>query len=248
MVICFRTRQAGTTSYMIPRLGSVTLWVSILSSLLLLSHWVTSNSLQPHGLQRARLPCPSLSPGVCCNSRPLSRWCHPTISSSVIPFSSCLQSSPASRSFPMSRLFTSGGQSIGASASASVLPVNIQDWFPLGLTFFISLLSKGLTRVFSSTTVQRHQFFSTSIIIEGTKLGKYPTVSQGRMNEADVQRQTDKKTGGNPTLHWKRKLRVVQGKAVMVCLLDRTLFNPVLNTFQPFECLPLEEGLDRNRK
>ena len=120
-----------------------------------------SNSLQPHGLQHARLPCPSLSPGVCSNSCPLSWWCHPTISSSVIPFSSCLQSFPASRSFPMSWLFASGGQSIGATASASVLPMDIQDWFPLGWTGVISLRSKGLSRVFSSTTVQRHQFFST---------------------------------------------------------------------------------------
>ena len=192
-----------------------------------------SNSLQPHGLQHARLPCPSLSPGECSNSCPLSWWCHPTISSSVIPFSSCLQSFPASRSFPMSWLFASGGQSIGATASASVLPMDIQDWFPLGWTGVISLWSKGLSRVFSSTTVQRHQFFSTSTIIEGTKLGKYPTVSQGRMNEADTQRQTDKKTGGNPTLHWKHKLRVAQWRAVMVHLLDRTLFNPVLNTFSP---------------
>ena len=100
-------------------------------------------TLQPHGLQHARLPCPSPSPGACSNSCPLSQWCHPTISSSVVPFSSCLQSFPASGSFPMSWLFASGGQSIGALASASVLPVNIPDWFPLGLTGLISLLSKG---------------------------------------------------------------------------------------------------------
>ena len=112
----------------------------------------------PHGLQHARLPCPSPSPRVCSDSCPLRRWCHPTISSPVVPFSSHLQSFPASGSFLMSQLFTSGGQSI--RASASVLPMNIQDWFPLGFTGFISLLSKGLSRVFSSITVQKHQFFS----------------------------------------------------------------------------------------
>ena len=120
--------------------------------------WVVS-TLPPHGLQHARLLCPSWSPGVCSNSRPLHQWCHPAISSSVRPFSSCLQSFPASGFSPMSQLFTSGGQSIGVSASASALPVNIQDWFPLGLTALISLLSKGLSRVFSSTTLQKHQFF-----------------------------------------------------------------------------------------
>ena len=103
-----------------------------------------SDSLQPHGLQHARVPCPSSTLGLYSNSCPLSWWCHPTISSSVIPFSSCPQSFPASRSFLMSRLFVSGGKSIGASASASVLLMNIQDWFPLGLTGLIFLLSKGL--------------------------------------------------------------------------------------------------------
>ena len=117
-------------------------------------------TLWSHGLQHTRLPCPSPFPGACSNSRPLSRQCHSTISSSVVPFSSCLQSFPASGSFLMSQLFASGGQSIGASASASVLPMNIQGWFPLGFTGLISLLSKGLSRVSSSTTVQRHQFFS----------------------------------------------------------------------------------------
>ena len=107
-----------------------------------------------------RLPCPSLSPGVCSNSCPFSQWCHPTISSSVACFFSCLQSFPASGSFTMSLLFASGSQSIGASAFASVLPMNIQDWFPLGLTGLISWLSKGLSRVFSNTTVQKYQFFS----------------------------------------------------------------------------------------
>ena len=110
-----------------------------------------SNSLQFHGLWYTSLPCPSIFPRVCSNPCPSSQWCHPSISSSVAPFSSCLQSFPASRSFPVSRLFTSGGQSIGASASASVLPMNIQGWFPLGLAGLISLLSKELSRVFSST-------------------------------------------------------------------------------------------------
>ena len=116
--------------------------------------WVTQSCLilWPHGLQHARLPHPSPAPWVCSNSCPLSWWCHPTISLSVIPFSSHLQSFPASGSFPMSPLFASGGQSFGASASASVLPMNIQDWFPLGLTGLISLLSRGLSRVFSSTS------------------------------------------------------------------------------------------------
>ena len=115
----------------------------------------------PYGLQHARLPCPSLSPRVCSNLHSLSQWCHPTIPSSIAPFSSCPQSFPASGSFPMSWLFTSGGQSIGASASVSVFPMNTQDWFPLGLTGWISLLSKGLSRVFSSTTVWKQQFFGT---------------------------------------------------------------------------------------
>ena len=125
------------------------------------SHSVVSNSLQPHELQHARPPCPSPTPGVHSDSRPSSQWCHPTISSSVVPFSSCLQSFPASGSFQMSQLFTSGGQSIGVSALASVLPMNIQDWFPLGWTSSISLQSKGFSRVFSNTIDQEHQFFGT---------------------------------------------------------------------------------------
>ena len=116
-----------------------------------------------HGLQHTRLPCPSLSPGVCSNSCPLSRECHPTILSPVVPFSSCFQSFPASGSFLMSQYFTLGGQSIGASVSASVLPMNIQDWFPLGWTGWISLQSKRFSRVFSNTTVQKHQFFSAQL-------------------------------------------------------------------------------------
>ena len=125
--------------------------------LLLISHSVVSNCLWPHELQHSRLPCPSLSPGFCSYSCPLNWWCHPGISSSVTPFSSCLQSFPASGSFPMSWLFATGAQRTGDSALALVLPMNIQDWFPLGLTGLISLLSQGLSGVFSSTT-QKHQF------------------------------------------------------------------------------------------
>ena len=116
--------------------------------------------LRPHGLQHARLCYSSPTPGACSNSSSLSWWCHPTISCSIVPFSSCLQSFSASGSFPMTQFFTSGGQSIGVSASPLVLPMNIQDWFPLGWTGWISLQSKGLLRVFSNTTVQKHQFFS----------------------------------------------------------------------------------------
>ena len=127
--------------------------------LLFFSCSVVSNSLWAHRLKHARLPCPSLSPRACSNSCPLSWWCHPTISSFVVSFSFCLQSLPASGSFQMSQFFASGGQRIGVSASASVLPMNIQDWFPLGWTGLIFLQSKGLSRVFSNTTVQKHQFF-----------------------------------------------------------------------------------------
>ena len=123
------------------------------------SRWVMSDSLRPHELQHCRLPYPSLSPWLCSNSCPLSQWCHPSISSSVVSFSSCPQSFPASGSFPVSQLFTSGGQSI--RASASVLPMSIQGWFPLGWTDLVSLLSKGLSRVFSNTTVQKCQFLGT---------------------------------------------------------------------------------------
>ena len=126
--------------------------------LLLFTRSVMSDSLQPHGLKHDRLPCP-LSPGVCSNSCPLGHWLHPTISSFVAPFSSCPRSFLASGAFPMSQLFISCGQSTGTSASASVLPMNIQGWFPLELTGLISLLSKWLSRVFSSTTIQKHQFF-----------------------------------------------------------------------------------------
>ena len=140
----------------------MTEWLSSLQfiSIPLLSH---VDTLRPHGLQHTRPPCPSQMPGAYSDSCLLSQWCHPTISSSVIPFSSCLQSFPASGSFPMNQFFTSGGQSIGVSTSASVLPMNIQDWFPLGWTGWISLQSKGLSRVFSNTTVQKHQFFSAQL-------------------------------------------------------------------------------------
>ena len=124
-----------------------------------------SDSSWPHGLQHARPPCPSPTPGVHPNSCPLSQWCHPAISSSVIPFSSCPQSLPASESFQISQLSASGGQSIGVSASASVIPMNIQDWFPLGWAGCISLLSKRLSTVFSNNTVQKYQFFGTQLSV-----------------------------------------------------------------------------------
>ena len=121
------------------------------------------DSLWPHGVQHSRLPCPSSIPGTCSNSCPLSRWCSPTISSSIVPFSSYLQSFLASGSFLRSQFLTSSGQNIGLSILASGLPMNVQDWFPLGLTGLISLQSKGLSRVFSNTTVQKHQFFGTQL-------------------------------------------------------------------------------------
>ena len=127
------------------------------------SRLVVSDSLRPHELQHARPLCPSPTPGVHSNSRPSSRWCHPAISSSVVPFSSCLQSRPASESFPMSQLFAWGGQSIRVSALASFLPKNTQDSSPLEWTGWISLQSKGLSRVFSNTTVQKHQFFGAQL-------------------------------------------------------------------------------------
>ena len=127
------------------------------------SRSVVSDSLRPHGLQHTRPACPSPIPRVYSNSCPSTSWCHSTILSSVVPFSSSLQSFPASGSFQISEFFVSGGQNIGVSASASVLPMNIQDWFPLGWTGWISFQSKGLLRVFFSTTVQKHQFFSAQL-------------------------------------------------------------------------------------
>ena len=131
--------------------------IVFIQSVQLLSH---VRLFATHGLQHARFPWPSQTPRAYSNSCAYSQWCHPTISSSVVPFSR-LQSFPASGSFPVSQFFISGGQSTGASTSASVLPMNIQDWFPLGLTAWISLQTKGLSRVFSNTTVQKHQFFCT---------------------------------------------------------------------------------------
>ena len=129
------------------------------------SRSVVSDPLWLHGLQHIRLPCPSPTPGACSNSCPLSWWCHPTISSSVIPFSSSLQSFPASGSFPKGQFFGLGDQSIGVSPLPSVLPMNIQYWFPLGLTGLISLLFKGHARVLFNTTVQKHQFFSAQLYL-----------------------------------------------------------------------------------
>ena len=130
------------------------------------SHSVVSDSLRPHKKQHARPPCASPTPGVHPSPCPLSRWCHPTISSSVVPFSSRSQSFPTSGSFQMSQLFASGGQCTGVSALASFLPKNTQDWSPLGGTGWISLQSKGCSRVFSNTTVQRHQFFCTQLSLK----------------------------------------------------------------------------------
>ena len=144
---------------MLIRVHAVFLFISTLSSVQF-SRLVISDSLWPHELQHPRPPCPSPTPGVHSNSCGSTQWCHPAISSSVVPFSR-LQSCPASGSFPMTQFFASGGQSIGASAS--VLPLNTQDWSPLGYTGWISLKSKGLSRVFSYTTVQKHQFFSAQL-------------------------------------------------------------------------------------
>ena len=145
-------------------LGSPRIWGSRSGdSSVQFSRSVVSDSLQPHEWQQTRPPCPSSAPGVDSNSCPSSRWCHPAISSSIFPSSSCPQSLPASWSFPMSQLFAWGGQSTGVSASASVLPMNTQDWSPLGWAGWISLQSKGFSRVFSNTTVQKHHFFSAQL-------------------------------------------------------------------------------------
>ena len=139
------------------------LWLSCEAFLNFSSVAQSCLTLWPHGLQYSRLPYPSPASRAYSISCPSSQWCHPTISSSAVPFSSCFQSFPASGSFPRNQFFTSGGQTIGVSTSASVLPMNIQDWFPLRLTCWISLQSKGLSRVFSNTTVQKHQFFGTQL-------------------------------------------------------------------------------------
>ena len=156
---CMHTYLISTDRFQLPQ--GLTMANHFLS--VQFSHSVMSDSLWPHGLQQARLPCPSPAPRVYANSCPSSQWCHPAISSSVIPFSSCPQSLPASGSFPMSQLFAWGGQSTEVSASASVLPMNTQDWSPLGWSVSISLQSRGLSRVFSNTTVQKHQFFGTQL-------------------------------------------------------------------------------------
>ena len=142
-------------------LGWQLIWIQFI-------HSAVYDSLQPHGLQHARLLCSSPTPGACSNSCPSSQWCHPTISSSVVLFFSHLQSFPASRSFPVSQFFVSGGQGVGVLASASVFPVNIQGRFPLGWTGWISLQSKGLSRVFSNTIVQKHQFSVLSFLYNPT--------------------------------------------------------------------------------
>ena len=149
-------------------INKISIWASF-CSLVQFSHSVVSDSLWPHGPQHPRPPCPSATPGVYSNSCPSTQWCHPTISFSVIPFSSCLQSFQALGSFPMSQLFASGGQSIGASASASVLPMNTQGWFPLGWTGWISLQSRD-SQVFSNTIVQKHQFFGTQFSSQSNSL------------------------------------------------------------------------------
>ena len=153
---------AKSISTSLSRAWNVYLFVHQFSSVQF-SHSVGFDSLRPREPQHARPPCPSPTTGVHPNPCPLSWWCHPTISSSVVPFSSCPQSLPASGSFPMSQLFAWGGQSIGVSASTSVLPINTQDWSPLGWTSWISLQSKGLSRVFSNTIVQKNQFFGTQL-------------------------------------------------------------------------------------
>ena len=145
--------------------------------LLLFSHSAMSDSWRPHGLQHARLPCPSPFPRVSSKSCLLSQWCHPTISPLVVPISFCPQTFPASGYFPKNRFFESGGRSVGSSASALVLPVNIQGWSPLGWTGWISLQSEGLSRVFSSTTVQKHQFFGAQLSLWSTS---HPYMTTGK--------------------------------------------------------------------
>ena len=146
------------------------------------SRSVMSNSLQPHRLQHTRLPCSSPTPRACSNSYPLSRWCHPTISSSVVPFSSCLQSFPASGSFPVGPLFVSGGQSIGVSASASVLPMNIQDWFPLELNGWIFLQPKGLSSLFQHHSLKASGFWCSAFFIVQLS---HPNITTGKNHSFD---------------------------------------------------------------
>ena len=169
-LLCCEQNELGFHNNTTPRYASsktysCVYWkhVQVFSCSVQFSCSVVSDSLRPHGLHHTRLPCPSPAPGVYANSCPLSWWWHPAISSSVVPFFFRLQSFPASESFKMNQFIASGGQSIGVSASAPVLPMNIQDWFPLGWTGWISLLSKGLSGVFSNTTVQKHQYFSIQL-------------------------------------------------------------------------------------
>ena len=151
-----------------------------------------SDSSWSHGLQHSRLPCPSLSPGVCPSSCPLNQWCHPTISSSVIPFFSCLQAFPSSESFPMSQLFVSGGQSIGALASVSVLPMNIQDWFPLGLTCLTSLLPNGLSRISSPAQQFESINYLVLSLLHGPTLTSIPDYWKDHsLNCTDLCQQSD---------------------------------------------------------
>ena len=160
--------------------------------MLLFSSSVVSNSLQPHGLQRASLPCPSLSPTVCSNSYPQSQWYYLTISSSTALFSFCLQFSSVSRSFPMSQVFTSGGQSFGTSAS--VLPMNFQGWFPLGLIHLTSLLSKGISRVFSSTTIWKHHSLVLSLLYGPTLTSRHDYWKNNIFDYTDLCQQSDVST------------------------------------------------------
>ena len=155
------------------------------------SHSVVSSSLQPHEPQHTSPPCPSPTPRVYPNSCPSSQWHHPTISSSVIPFSSCLQSFPESGSFPMSQILAWGGQSFGVSASVSVLPMNTQDWYPLGWTGWISLQSKGLSRVFSITTVQKHQFSALSFLHSPTLTSIHDHWKNHSLDQTDLCWQTN---------------------------------------------------------
>ena len=161
--VLFNLVSENLTCYNIWSASKSRTWISCFQFQFQFSCSVVSDSLQPHELQYSRPPCSSPTPRVYPNSCPLSRWCHPTISSSVIPFSSYLHSFQASGSFQMSQFFASGGESIGVSASASVLPMNIQDWFPLGWTGWISLQSKGLSRVLPNIILQKHQFFGAQL-------------------------------------------------------------------------------------
>ena len=179
----FEGGQYGVANTHFPRTNSPhsrTLEPVVKNAHIALCVWVAQScpTLQPHELQHARPPCPSPSPGVHSNSHPSSQWCHPSISSSVVPFSSCPQSLPASGSFPKSQLFAWGGQNTGASALASFLPKNTQRWSPLEWTSWISLQSKGLSRVFSNTTLQKHQFFSAQLSSQSNSLTQYMTTGK----------------------------------------------------------------------